>query len=118
MPIRRSHRLLRLFGLAAFLEFPFFLLFIFVAGPAFPCDEFEVYLSMAQEDSQRIKHAERGEGVVAGEDIVDVVLVLLKELFGLFVPGLDIKIFFQASKEFADAPAFGARAEFLFCVLP
>jgi hypothetical protein len=46
-------------------EVSVFLSLLVIAGAAFPCDKFEVYLSMPKEDGKGIEHTQRSEGIVA-----------------------------------------------------
>jgi hypothetical protein len=63
--MRRSQRLRRLTGGVALPEFLVSSSFIVIAWPTFSCDEFEVHLSMAQENSQGIEDTQRSHGIIA-----------------------------------------------------
>jgi hypothetical protein len=89
-PMRRSHRLSGLLGGVALPEFLACSSFIVVAGPALTCDQFEVQLSVTQKDSQGIEDAQHSDRIVAREDIVDIVFVLLKKLLGLVESGRNV----------------------------
>jgi hypothetical protein len=65
IPMRRSQRFSCLAGEVALPEFLVSSSFIVVAWSTFSCDELEVHLSMAQENSQGIEDTQRSKGIVA-----------------------------------------------------